>query len=248
MRSPHQRLVSSLLLCFAWVFCLALGCGSSDSVGSAGSSTGGATVGSSGGGAGEGNTGSGGTSNTGPDGGTDPSAVCPTSLPALGSSCPALGLKCTFGDDPRPSCRAIMTCGGAQQCNCGSDICPPDKCTTPKTWIGGGPGSGVGLTDRCSWTCPSTTPNAGDACTPPGYCAKPDGTQCGCIGLTPSGGTAWTCLAPPTDSRCPHVAPLVGSPCTDEGLACGNYDLCVTGSRVVCRSAHWNDDFGSCPK
>lgn len=62
--------------------------------------------------------------------------------------------------------------------------------------------------------------------------------------------TLWGCLPPPSDPRCPHFAPLVGSPCSDERLACGNYDTCVTGSRVVCEHEHgrWADDFGSCPK
>src|SRR5262249_52333520 len=150
----------------------------------------------------------GGTGNTGTGGGDGGTvrADCPSALPAFATSCPALGLTCTYGDDPRPSCRSIMTCGGAMQCNCGGDHCLPSMCPTPKTWVGGGPGSGVGLTDRCSWTCPATVPNVGDPCTPPGYCAKPDGTQCGCIGLAQSG-TVWACLPPPSDSRCPKVAP-----------------------------------------
>jgi hypothetical protein len=174
-------------------------------------------------------------------------ARCPSAAPSLFATCPALGLSCTYGDSPRPSCRTIMGCGGAQQCNCGSDVCPPSSCFTPEVWVGGGPGSGVGLTDRCSWTCPATPPSVGQPCTPPGYCAQPDGTQCGCIGLDSQGGSVWTCLPPPSDPRCPLVAPLIGSACTDEGLACGNYDICVTGSRVLCTRGSWADDFGTCP-
>jgi hypothetical protein len=184
----------------------------------------------------------------GSEGGTVVSASCPATLPTFGTTCPALGLACTYGGSPRPSCRTIMGCGGAQQCNCGSDTCPPSACTTPQTWIGGGPGSGVGLTDRCTWTCPATPPSAGQPCTPPGYCAEADGSQCGCIGFDPTGASVWTCLPPPSDPRCPKVAPLIGSACTDEGLACGNYDICVTGSRVLCKGSTWVDNFGSCPK
>jgi MYXO-CTERM domain-containing protein len=184
----------------------------------------------------------------GSEGGTVVSASCPATLPTFGTTCPALGLSCTYGGSPRPSCRTIMGCGGAQQCNCGSDTCPPSACTTPQTWIGGGPGSGVGLTDRCTWTCPATPPSAGQPCTPPGYCAEADGSQCGCIGFDSTGASVWTCLPPPSDPRCPKVAPLIGSACTDEGLACGNYDICVTGSRVLCKGSTWIDNFGSCPK
>jgi hypothetical protein len=54
-------------------------------------------------------------------------------------------------------------------------------------------------------------------------------------------------LSPPSDTRCPHVAPHIGTPCADEGLACGNYDICVTGSRVLCKGGVWVDNFGSCP-
>jgi hypothetical protein len=54
-------------------------------------------------------------------------------------------------------------------------------------------------------------------------------------------------LPPPSDARCPQVAPLIGTACTDEGLACGNYDICVTGSRVLCKGGVWVDNFGSCP-
>jgi hypothetical protein len=180
-------------------------------------------------------------------GGSGISAACPATLPTFDSSCPSLGLSCTYGDSPRPSCRSIMSCGGAQQCNCGSDICPPADCTTPAVWVGGGPGSGVGYTDRCAWTCPATRPTAGQPCTPPGYCADPDGTQCGCIAFDAQGASVWACLPPPSDTRCPQVAPLIGSACADDGLACGNYDICVTGSRVLCKSGTWVDNFGSCP-
>jgi hypothetical protein len=200
-------------------------------------------------GSGDGGKGGGATGGTDGEGtgGTGPSASCPATLPTFNTSCPALGLTCTYGESPRPSCRSIMSCGGAEECNCGSDLCPPADCTTPQTWAGGGPGSGVGYTDRCAWTCPATAPSVGEPCTPPGYCAESDGSQCGCIAFDVQGTSVWACLPPPSDPRCPGVAPLIGSACSNDGLACGNYDICVTGSRVLCKSGTWVDNFGSCP-
>jgi hypothetical protein len=140
-----------------------------------------------------------------------------------------------------------MGCGGAQQCECGSDICPPSDCHTPEVWTGGQPGSIASITEPCAWTCPATPPSPGQPCTPPGYCAQPDGTQCGCIAFDADARPVWACLPPPSDPRCPPVAPLLGTACADEGLACGNYDICVAGSRVLCRDGLWVDNFGNCP-
>jgi len=150
------------------------------------------------------------------------SVRCPATVPTFGAACPALGLECTYGDDARPSCRTIMSCGGAMHCECGSDVCPPSACTIPQVWVGGGPGNGVGLTDRCDWTCPASPPVAGASCEGSGYCAAANGDQCGCIGFDSQGAGVWRCLPPPSDPRCPAVAPLVGAACTVEGLACGN--------------------------
>jgi hypothetical protein len=246
--------VKRLLLSVSLLACpLVLGsaCGPASGGGGGGNGTGGpgGTAGGAGGtagGAGGAAGGAGGTAGGGA-GGRGTSAACPATLPTFGASCPASGLTCTYGDNPRPSCRSIMSCGGIEHCNCGSDNCPPADCTMLLTWSGGGPGSGVGHTDRCAWTCPATPPTVGQPCTPPGYCAEPDGSQCGCIALDAQGRSVWACLPPPSDARCPHVAPLIGSACSNEGLACGNYDVCVTGSRVLCKSGVWVDNYGSCP-
>jgi hypothetical protein len=219
--------------------------GNGASGGAAGAAGGGMSA-AAGGGSGGAAGGTGGAA-AGGSGGPGTSGQCPAALPTFDARCSAVDLTCTYGDSPRPSCRSIMTCGSIEMCNCGSDNCPPADCTkSPPAWLGGGPGTGVGYTDRCAWTCPATPPAVGDRCTT-GYCPQSDGTQCGCIAFDSQGAPTWACLPPPSDARCPRVAPLIGSACSIEGLACGNYDLCVTGSRVLCKSGTWVDNFGSCP-
>jgi hypothetical protein len=256
LRPPAMRLLVALSV-LACPLLLGSACGSPSPKGSgskggggAGETAGGGAGETAGGGAGETAGGSAGGMAGGGAGGTETSAPapCPATLPTFNSACPAAGLICSYGDNPRPSCRSLMACAGIIYCNCGSDTCPPSECTTTmKSWSGGGPGSGVGFTDRCAWTCPATPPNVGDPCTS-GYCAEPDGTQCGCVGSDSHGQSVWACVSPPSDPRCPRVAPLIGSACSNEGLACGDYDICATGSRVLCKSGVWVDNIGACPK
>jgi hypothetical protein len=230
------------------------GSGSSSTTGGSGSTTG--ASGTNGVSGSNGSTGTNATS-SGPDAGGEAGAgapaSCPSMPPTLDAPCLAEGTQCTYGSSPRPACRDLRGCGGIMYCNCGSDNCPPSACTILKSWGGGGAGnlpalSPGGNPDRCSWTCPASPPKVGEACTAPGYCAMPDGTQCGCIRPDSTGnGYLWACLPPPSDPRCPRVAPLLGTACSNEGLACGNYDICVDGARVLCRGGIWVDNFGNCP-
>jgi hypothetical protein len=95
-------------------------------------------------------------------------------------------------------------------------------------------------------SCPATPLVEGAACTPLyAYCPLADGTPCGCF--EGDGGNRWTCVRPPTDPQCPKTAPALGTPCMPEGLACGTYDVCITGARVLCRNGIWVDNLGNCP-
>jgi hypothetical protein len=127
---------------------------------------------------------------------------------------------------------------------CKSDTCLPGECPDAgPTWSVGNQWAA-----QCtsSATCPPTPPTTGAACTQTyAYCALADGTPCGCF--SGAGGTTWTCFHAPTDPKCPKAAPALGSPCTDEGLACADYDVCVLGSRVLCKGGVWVDNLGNCP-
>jgi hypothetical protein len=177
------------------------------------------------------------------DGSPTSMSSCPSSPPAEGAAC-AGSPVCSYDDNPRPACRTTAVCA-PPACGCGSDTCPPGACPADagKSWAVGSDWA-AGLCAPPD--CPGTSPEDAGSCSQLyAYCPLADGTPCGC--LSGSGGTRWICLPLPADPRCPKVAPALGSACAAEGLACGTYDICVTGSRVLCTGGVWLDNGGNCP-
>ncbi len=168
-----------------------------------------------GGGSGAGGTNAGGGSTAGAGGAT--SSYCGAAPPANGSACKPLPptattfdqSDCSWGDDPRPACRARGRCDSGAW----SITQPGESCaTSPKPAA-----------------CPTAAATAGAACTDPALqCWYDDGTVCSCSAC--QGGTeypicrtidppAWGCVKPA--SECPNPPPQAGSACTDPNLQCG---------------------------
>lgn len=225
-----QLLVTSPALLVAAPLVAALlvaGCGGS----TAGSGTGGSGTGGSGT-AGSGTGGSGGSSNPG----------CPAAPPASGSACTvahdpngfnAPDADCTWGNDPRPSCRTTALCTNGQWQVTAPD---PTACSTPPL----------------APSCPNPPPADTTICatTPNASCWYGDGTRCACSGC--QGGTQypicqpidppeWFCAKPA--AGCPTVMPQAGAACSTPNLMCGP----DCGLDIVCRDGYWRWERGNCP-
>lgn len=216
-------------LSFALAFPLLLACsgsvqesgdstGSGGSMSGGGSSTGGSTT------ADGGTPGSGGDASTGgATGGGGNYVDCPSTVPTADSSCEGT-LDCTYGDDPRWSCRTRATCSGTWQVTvpaCDSEPLPEE--------------------------CPQEPPSG--ACTEgTSSCLYPDGTDCICANCGPNAPLCnvddpyqWYCQ--PAPEGCPTYAPNLGTQCSqapeDNCYYTCSYDL-------VCVEGVWTQRF-SCP-
>jgi len=185
--------------------------GSSGSAGRSGGASGGGTGGESGG-VGGGGAGTGGDG-AGMGAGGDTGLGCPTAPPGEGDPCSLQSsggvADCTFGDDPRPSCRTGARCvQGKWQLTM-----PNAKCDQPP------------LPNACG-TAP---PTVGDTCSDAALeCWYDDGTHCACSPC--KGGSAypncqvidppeWACGTP--DTGCPIPLPQAGEACDIPNLSCG---------------------------
>ena len=155
--------------------------------------------------------------------------ACPPMPPSAGTTCTREGLVCTFGDDPRASCRTRATC-------------------TSATWAITSPRCVPLPTD-----CPAT-PSAGAVCgTPDNVCAYADGTRCNCA-FCPLSGPAcmptppphYFCVPPPSNAQCPRLMPNLGDACTSNGVQC-DYDGCGSGMTVECTNNVWVQALTACP-
>jgi hypothetical protein len=191
---------------------------------------GGATHGELGGGA----TGDGGASDGNGGGGSSP---CPSSPPGDGSACGPQGLTCEWGSSPVEDCDAVAMCNGGRwqvtlQGPGGLDC-------------GGGP----------QGTCPSSFASVPreSHCSPYGlYCDYPEG-RCACTVPEGPGFPAdasavaeWLCQDPA--SGCPEPRPLLGTPCSQEGLEC-DYGACTIpgGTAETCQGGLWIEGGVACP-
>lgn len=147
---------------------------------------------------------------------------CPSSPPAPGAACTHRAdepwVRCSYGDDPVPRCRAQFSCALSNEWQ-GSR-----PCARPE------PG----------W-CPPTPPTDGAACTyrEPWACAYDGGVLCDC---EVSVATRWRCRPPPP-SPCPATPPNAGTPCASPGLYCEYGRPSRVGSPTsgprVCRDGYW---------
>jgi hypothetical protein len=161
--------------------------------------------------------------------------LCPTDAPEGGSPCTAEGLACTYGSDPRPSCRMSATC------TAGTWLVLAVKCA-------GLPGPG-------EQGCPMTKDVNGDCMSDGLLCDMGGGAICAC-GMCAGGGPCsvtphWACAgAPPNPELCPPVLPNLGAhPCTESEAGC-IYGVCgtIASAGRVCDQGVWKDQPVACPE
>jgi hypothetical protein len=158
---------------------------------------------------------------SGTDAGHDAGSSCPGSSPAHGSACTSPGLECSYGSDPRASCRVSATC-------------------TSGEW--------VVVTPACSAppTCPAMKPGAGVTCTTVGAVCGYGADSCECYSCDiPCGSPdTWHCAA--TSSGCPGSLPNLGTACSPDGSLC-DYGACTGSWEVSCTGGVWVRQFTVCP-
>ncbi|MFO0762234.1 MAG: hypothetical protein U0359_37690 [Byssovorax sp.] len=159
-------------------------------------------------------------------------APCPDESPASGSACTVADQVCTYGTDPRQSCRTIATCtGGSWQ------ILAP-KCK--------------GLSGPGMDGCPLMPDATGDCPTEGLLCDMGEGALCACgscVGGPCSVTAHWGCVSAPADPGCPPVLPDIGAhPCTGD-VTCV-YGVCGTPTSAgrVCEVGVWRDSPVACPQ
>jgi hypothetical protein len=159
---------------------------------------------------------------------------CPSSPPAAGSTCPTLGLSCTWGSDPRIACRASATCLG-----------PP---AVAPSWSV--------AQDHCSplaACCPATPPTQDDPCDSAslnGLACVYSGSvySCGCVPPEMENVPLTWCLIG-NYPGCPSVVPNLGTECDSPGLNCV-YNYCTTPEIAIeCFEGTWQPGGGRlCPR
>jgi len=196
-------------------------------------STGGATTGGAGGlGRDAGHAGS--TSTGGGSGGTVDAGppvltACPVSPPDPRSTVCAGSLTCSYGDDPRPSCRTVYRCVG------GKLVEQRPNCDKPKS----------------CFVDESPLPVINKPCDPVGeFCIWDSGLSCSCIPCTSTSGctgNAWTC-APAAATPCPLSPPNEGQPCDPSGAVDCQYAACPLPTDLVahCAGGIWSWDVPVC--
>ena len=178
-----------------------------------GGSSGAGDGGSKGGASGSGQEGGGAGASGGSAGGSG--LDCPGQPPADGTPCtldtnPSQPrADCSYGNDPRPSCRTLAVCFQSEW-----QVTPPEGgCSDPPL----------------PSACPEFAPDTGDECSDTSLaCWYGDGTNCECIPCeegrkypfcVTADPPAWACSEP--QSTCPNPPPQAGAPCSEPGQQCG---------------------------
>lgn len=198
----------------------------------AGASGAGASVG---GNTSNGGSSTGGSSNGG-SGGSPPPYACPSQAPALDTPCAAqlASLICSYGDDPRPRCRAYFQCDGSQW---------KDYVVDNKAHCAGGSACGTAASGS---TC-------GDAVG--AFCFNGNAlcecmTAGECFGIGGAGGSGgnqvldgcYCCVEPEAigpAGACPATPPNSGDDCTGNGGICRYHDPCHLGGMFLCTAGLW---------
>lgn len=153
--------------------------------------------------------------------------VCPSTPPAVGAACPAIGEACEYGKDWWLDCDLVVQCtaSGWQQLPAGLGC--------PAADAGG--------------VCPATYAqasevDAGRLSCPAAECQYAEGT-CICIPLCTCGpqrrpeiSGRWTCM--PATSECPSPRPRLGTACTGAAV-CSYGESCGCGEQLQCVSGVW---------
>jgi hypothetical protein len=198
------------------------------------SSAGAAVAGAAVAGAAVGGAASGGASAAGA-GGAMTALSCPASSPVVGQPC-SMGLSCSYGDDPRPICRARYFCAN-----------------TSKWALASAPVAGAcAPIGDCAMT-PSGFPVVGHECKTVGEECSFDGMAsgtiycrcsfCGESANCPASMADWACAGPPA-SPCPDELPNEGDPC-DKKQTC-LYGVPCQGATMVCDGKKWSQTEGGC--
>lgn len=164
---------------------------------------------------------------------SDIDTVCPVATPTAGKACRP-GLSCSYGSDPRPSCRSRFSCGEAGR------------------WSGVAPAACPPVTD-CSMT-PSGFPIVGKECKTIGESCSFDGMQsgtiqcacgfCGTDATCPMSMRSWQCAGPPA-APCPEELPNEGQACAIE-KSCSYGVQCQGGVEMTCDGKLWSQSATGC--
>jgi hypothetical protein len=162
------------------------------------------------------------------DAGPPAITACGKAPPDIAVAC-AGAFLCTYGTDPRPSCRVSYQCLN-QHFTRTTPGCPPLK--------------------SC-FTDVMPLPVIGKACNPLGdFCTWDTGLTCSCTpctGTSCSASSTWNC-APAAATPCPTTAPNAGEPCDASGPSDCIYGACGIASRVIthCKNGVWSWELSSC--
>ena len=161
--------------------------------------------------------------------------ACGASVPGEGTPCTP-SAYCEYGANAEGACSTFATCAA-------------DTGTGPFTWHVTPPPAGCGTHGpQCSASFSGVA--VGTACTvTDSVCDYAEGRcsciPCSAIGSFATGGGVWRCEAWSTGGAgCPSPRPLLGSPCTQEGVSC-NYSFTCSevpdmGPRMACQSGEWS--------
>jgi hypothetical protein len=177
-----------------------------------------------------------------PDGGFPSNASlaydggCPSSPPVAGTSCPTLGLACTWGSDPRSECVTDATCAGTPSAALTWDIGPQASCAPLAS------------------CCPATEPSGNASCTPAElgvtcvYLGSAFTCSSSCGGPIRVGqGDTWCVTA--LEPGCPSLVPNLGTECATQGLVCQYNDCAAGGIAISCDDGIWQPGGGgACPE
>lgn len=161
--------------------------------------------------------------------GTGVAGYCPATLPEDGSSCSEVGRSCSYGDDPRPLCRASAGCSAM-----GWKVEVP-KCPAPTP------------TEVCG-TSPQT--NGAQCAVEGAYCVYADDTVCGCSSCAGGGPCTqfpfWQCHK--AQAGCPAPTPNSGSACSPNQQQCDYGQPCGAGGiSMSCDAGFWQWQSFECP-
>jgi hypothetical protein len=196
--------------------------------GQSGSSGTGGTAGTAGTGGSGGTAGSGGIAGSAGAAGSGGStgSACPPDVPDDQSACTEEGRVCSYGSDPRLSCRTKANCESGTWTVV---VTPP--CTAPS-----------------SPDCPlDPSQTSTDFCDTylSIFCTYDAGKLCGCVwsgGVPVDGGMEeiWAC-SDPVETGCPDTAPNLGTPCTlSEQTLCA-YGIYCDKYSLQCTDGFWVD-------
>lgn len=160
-----------------------------------------------------------------------PRPSCPEQEPQEGTECELEGEVCGYGTEANPQCRSFYECGSSRWARADWQTlyeCPEDALAS----------------------CPSKPPEEGEDCivgsAGAGFACAVGAVACYCVSGTGAPGTSgrWACYGPPSDARCPALAPNVGEGCSTTGVQCEyaiNGCLAAPYSTMFCFDGRWEE-------